>query len=214
MQNGGGEPTASSSSSSNALVTSNMNGHQQVSGARPAVLEVSDPLALQWSLAHLSSLIRKALRSIQGEDDVSSSESSSSGDIENCSNASDYGGDGATSQVSSSKEPLHTQIQALAAALLPSSQNGRRQSTTSQPTQHQSHSHHHDETKHDEGEGGYVSLVHNRGTETSATALDRDIELERLRTENEGLRAMLAIANEVPMPPIEKSAPSVESPSS
>ena len=160
MQYGGGsssEPTASTSTFSNALVPSNVNGHQQVQGTRPAVLEVSDPLALQWSLAHLSSLIRKALRSIQGEDDVSSSDSSSSEDIDNCSIASDDGGDGAASQESSSKEPLHSQIQALASALLPSSQNETRQSTPSQPTQHRPH-HQHDDGKHDEGEGGYVSL--------------------------------------------------------
>jgi len=210
MQHGGeassSETVASTSSLSNALVPSNLNGHQQIQSARPAVLDVSDPLALQWSLAHLSSLIRKALRSIQGEDDVSSSDSSSD-DVENCSNASDYGGDGATSQISASKEQLHSEIQSIASAISANTSHQSRQSASPQPPSQQQqqqhhHHHHHESTKHDEGEGGYVRLLLNHGFDKSAAALERDIELERLRKENETLREMLAVANEVPVPPV------------
>lgn len=212
MQHGGeatSEPIASTSSQSNALIPSNLNGHHaHVQGLRPGLLDVSDPLALQWSLAHLSSLIRKALRSIQGEDDVSSSDSSSD-DVDNCSNASEYGGDGTTSQVSASKEPLQSQLQNIASAL--STQQNQSSSSGKSVSSQTSQQRHHGDTKHDEGEGGYVRLLFGHGYDKSTAALERDIEMERLRKENETLREMLAVANEVPLPPAGTQLTSVAS---
>lgn len=221
MQHGGeaiSDPIASTSNQSNALVSSNVNGHHaHVQGMRPALLDVQDPLALQWSLAHLSSLIRKALRSIQGEDDISSSDSSSD-DVDNCSNASEYGGDGARSQSSASKEPMQSQLQNISSALsLHQNQtsSSSSKSVSSQTSQQHRHQRHHDDTKHDEGEGGYVRLLLSHGYDKSTAALERDIEMERLRKENEALREMLAVANEIPLPPAStQSAPTAPAGSS
>lgn len=216
--------TSSASGPSNALVpvtNNNINGHpallhhQAVQGARPAILDVQDPLALQWSLAHLSSLIRKALRSIQGEDDVSSSSSSSSSDVgDDDTSSSD---DAATKDeraveatTGGSRTPAsteaHAQLQSLSSIVSNASaalnQHSKRSTSPSQTQTHQQHHHHHRaDSKHDEGEGGYVRLLLNHGFDKSTAALERDIELERLRKENETLREMLAVANEVPIPP-------------
>lgn len=168
--------------------------HQAVQGTRPAILDLQDPLALQWSLAHLSSLIRKALRSIQGEDDVSSSSSSEDEDSSSDGGAIEEDRHETTGKAESSTTNARAQLQNLSSIV--SNASSALDQQNKQTSQH--HHHHRTDSKHDEGEGGYVRLLLNHGFDKSTAALERDIELERLRKENETLREMLAVANEVP----------------
>jgi hypothetical protein len=169
---------------------------------RPAVLDVQDPLALQWSLAHLSSLIRKALRSIQGEDDISSSDDSSEG-VDAASSSSSEEEEDDHDNAGDTYRPRTPAPQSSTKATSPEAEiPSVSQHPIKQNNNHHHHHHHHHHrnstSKHDEGEGGYLRLLLNSGFDKSSAALERDIELERLKKENEALREMLGVASELP----------------
>lgn len=192
----------------------------QIPGMRPPVLDVQDPLALQWSLAHLSSLIRKALRSIQGEDDISSSDDSSE-DVDAVSSSSSDNDDGKEDQQQeegagdtyraraspAAQQALTSSAKTASSEAISVASSSSQQQDSNQQQHHHHHHHHRNSTsKHDEGEGGYLRLLLNAGFDKSSAALERNIELERLKKENEALREMLGVASDLPPNPTPASA--------
>lgn len=129
------------------------------------------------------------MRSLQGEDDVSSS-------------SSDEESEGGNNNGAMAEQIDLTEFSASQKEKQEAISSGVTMSTsTSTPQQTQSQSHQHNSHHHDEGEGGYIRLLLNSGFDKSTAALERDIELERLRKENETLREMLGVASEIPATP-------------
>jgi hypothetical protein len=137
----------------------------------PAVL--SDPITLLISLSHIASLIRKTLRTLQGEDpDVSPPPSSPVAEQEEGDEAGGSGsGEGRRDEKRSSSS---------------SGRKGGRGGDVIDPAA---------VLGLDPTQGGYLSLISAR-PETGYGALETEIELERLRRENEDLRALLMVHDE------------------
>lgn len=140
-----------------------------------------DPLAMQMSLAHLSSLLRKALRSMQGEE---TSDSSSSSDDETSDEESP-----AISEVSQSFTRPN--------GLTPSVSSRAGKSATSSSSRRSRFRRNRKDSKFDIGEGGYLRLLGD-GLGKDNRALERETELERLQRENAELRELLGIARDLP----------------
>lgn len=141
-----------------------------------------DPLAMQMSLAHLSSLLRKALRSMQGEE---SSDSSSSSDDETSDEDSP-----AISELDHLSQPV-------SGGLAPSASSKAAKSATSSNSRKSRFRRNRKDSKFDIGEGGYLRLLGD-GLGKEDRALERETELERLQSENAELRELLGIARELP----------------
>lgn len=168
---------------------------------------LQDPVTLQLSLANLASLVRKALRSVQGE----AVEASSSSDEESESSSSSSAGGTVLDDDIADGPP---DMQRLSARLDGHSINGDRPSSAvrlrSRTPMSSSSSKKRAArfTKHDRSEGGYLRLVSDNifSEAASEIALENDTEIERLTKENEALRALLKIATE-PMPEVVADIP-------
>jgi hypothetical protein len=164
-------------------------GHFPASSSTSSGLSSSDPMTFVISLSHISALIRKAMRSLQGEDDDVSPPGGASPtphqqpgvngydvdeDSERDHDENDSGGGGGGGGGSSDHRDHRrgSGLVGAAASFDPAAVLGL-----------------------DPSEGGYLSLVTSRG-ETGNRSLEADIELERLRRENDDLRTMLLISEE------------------
>ena len=141
-----------------------------------------DPLAMQMSLAHLSSLLRKAMRAMQGEE--ASDSSSSSED--------DTSEDDESPVLSDTEQPSLPRPNGLAPSA--SSKAGKSAASSSSKSRF---GRKRKDSKFDIGEGGYLRLLGD-GMGRDDRALERETELERLQRENAELRELLGIASELP----------------
>ena len=157
------------------------------------------------SLSHLSSLLRKALRSTQGEDTSSQSETSSSSSSDESSSedgddnmsAGDGDGEGVTtgtSTITSARRSLQAIRARSTGSSTRRSANSRNADTNSKRSLEVRKRR---DSKHDANEGGYLRLL-SEGLDKSEKALERDTELVRLEKENRDLRELLGIEKELP----------------
>lgn len=167
-----------------------------------------DPMALQMHLANLATLVRKALRSVQGEEPEhsdSEDEDGSSSSSSSSAGASDVG--------SGARITQHNNIGALTAQfdLERLRQLGRPQSVASSAVRTRTSGRtvissgarrKRANSKQERCEGGYLRLLSDNGdADIANAALERDTEIERLNKENSALREMLGIAGNLPPDP-------------
>ena len=146
------------------------------------------------SLAHLSSLLRKALRSTQGEESSDSSSSSDDGgDDDQSSQADEHEEEDGSPVLSDTEHPSLPRPNGLA----PSTSSKAGKSATTSSSSRRRRFRKRKDSKFDIGEGGYLRLLGD-GLGKEDKALERETELERLQRENAELRGLLGIASELP----------------
>lgn len=163
----------------------------------------SDPLSTQMSLAHLSSLLRRAMRSLQGEDTEDSS--SSDDDEDDSSSSSSNGSSDARRRLA---VPIGGSSDSAAGSTLSEQHAGSFQRASSHASSNGTKKPRYRarlDSKYDRSEGGYLRLLNNdeasgRLLNRADKALARETELKRLERENRELRELLGIASELPAP--------------